>query len=79
MSFIIRLQDVDFEEYNSGSTYGEVGPFDSREDAERFLDESPKYTSQHRLYKGRYGWSGYRTHVQIVDPFKFIKSPSDWK
>lgn len=70
--FIIQAQSVDYDDWPIGLPYGKVGPFDTWEEAEAFLD---KHFDRHA-----YGWKNQMgDSVNIVNPLISVKSPEEYE
>lgn len=74
MPYIIEKQQVDFEGYAIGKPNAQVGPFDSPEEAQAWLESHPAYTHNspqfnHSIDRGAV--------ISIVDPFQWVTPPDD--
>lgn len=78
MNYFIRIQNVDFEEYPVGSPTN-VGPFESKVDAERFMEASSKFRKV-GLFGYEY-WSLRDSHanVDIRSVTSIFTNPDDYE
>jgi hypothetical protein len=79
MYFLYKVA-LDYDDYER-MRYDEVGPFETIEDANKWIDETPEYREGFEKYYGEWSSRAYgnNRYIRVTNPFLYMTRPEDWK